>query len=121
MPSTSIRWRAVSRSFGWASPSGPGILPSAISTVDARDRTWVEKSTGPSAGACSAMAVKIYPDAAEDGHPDENRDIVSLVDTLRDLYPPLDPAGEREGGLVTNTAPGGPTTQAAPGVLTAPP
>jgi MoxR-like ATPase len=31
------------------------------------------------------------------------RDIVSVVDTLRDLYPPLDPSGEREGGLVPST------------------
>jgi MoxR-like ATPase len=67
------------------------------------------------------MAVKIYPDAAEDGHPDEIHDIVSLVDTLRDLYPPLDPAGDSEGGLVPSSAPGVPTVQVAPGVLTAPP
>ena len=65
--------------------------------------------------------MKIYPDAAEDGHPDEIHDIVSLVDTLRDLYPPLDPAGDSEGGLVPSSAPGVPTVQVAPGVLTAPP
>jgi MoxR-like ATPase len=61
------------------------------------------------------MAVKIYPDAAEDGHPDEIHDIVSLVDTLRDLYPPLDPAGESEGGLVPSSAPGVSTAKAAGG------
>jgi MoxR-like ATPase len=43
------------------------------------------------------------------------------VDTLRDLYPPLDPTGESEGGLVPNPAAGVPATHASPGVLTAPP
>ncbi|HSS02021.1 MAG TPA: AAA family ATPase [Kofleriaceae bacterium] len=53
------------------------------------------------------------------------------MDTLRDLYPPLDPAAEREGGLVPS--PGGsptaagagaqtvPGAQTAPGVLAGPP
>ena len=51
-----------------------------------------------------------HPRVGEGGHRDEIRDIVTCVDTLRDLYPPLDPTGEREGGLVPNTAPGIATT-----------
>jgi MoxR-like ATPase len=40
------------------------------------------------------------------------------VDTLRDLYPPLAPAIEREGGLVSNALPG--VAPALPGAAAAP-
>ncbi len=56
-----------------------------------------------------------------DGHRGGIRDIVRVVDTLRDLYPPLDPAAQREGGLIPNASPGVPSTlqdSAMPGPAT---
>jgi MoxR-like ATPase len=46
------------------------------------------------------------------------RDIVKIVNTLRDLYPPLGPTAEREGGLIPNASPGAP--QAVHGAAGAP-
>ena len=54
------------------------------------------------------------PRQSRDGHRGVIRDIVRVVDTLRDLYPPLDPAAQREGGLIPNTSPGGPSVLQAP-------
>jgi MoxR-like ATPase len=43
------------------------------------------------------------------------RDIVKIVNTLRDLYPPLGPLVEREGGLIPNASPGAPQALHNPG------
>jgi MoxR-like ATPase len=51
---------------------------------------------------------------SRDGHPGAIRDIVKGVDPLRDLYPPLEPAGEREGGLIANAPPAEPPAPVAP-------
>jgi MoxR-like ATPase len=52
-----------------------------------------------------------------DGHGGVFHDIVKAVDTLRDLYPPLAPTIEREGGLIPNASPGAPPPLPAPAVL----
>ena len=67
-PSSSARASRARRSGGARSrdragcgcPSGAGILPSAISAVDASDRTCVEKSTGPSATGAGPPCARRY-------------------------------------------------------------